>query len=72
MIIYIEGNIGSGKSTFLDMLKMKYASNQDIVFLDEPLDSWNKITDMEGKTMLEKFYSDKEKHGFAHSRMGQN
>lgn len=68
-IISVEGNIGSGKSTFLDMLKMKYASNQDIVFIDEPLDSWNKITDMEGKTMLEKFYSDKEKHGFAFQMM---
>lgn len=68
-IISVEGNIGSGKSTFLDMLKMKYASKQDIVFLDEPLDSWNKITDMEGKTMLEKFYSDKEKHSFAFQMM---
>ena len=68
-IISVEGNIGSGKSTFLDMLKMKYANNQDIVFLDEPLDAWSKITDENGTTMLEKFYNDKEKHSFAFQMM---
>ena len=38
IIISIEGNIGSGKSTLVDRLKHLYQSKDDIFFLQEPVD----------------------------------
>jgi len=57
-IISIEGNIGSGKSTFLDFLK-KSLQNPRICFLDEPIQEWNSVVDEHGVTILEKFYESK-------------
>lgn len=59
-VISIDGNIGSGKSTLLAKLKEHYADNDHVVFLKEPVDDWEKITDENGITMLEKFYSNQE------------
>ena len=63
-IISIEGNIGAGKSTLVEQLKKRYADNTDIVFLQEPVDSWQAIT-QSGKTMLELFYENQQKYSFA-------
>lgn len=60
MIISIEGNIGSGKSTILNILKEKY---DNVVFVDEPVSEWNDIKD-NGKSILELFYEDKDKYSF--------
>lgn len=68
-IVSIEGNIGSGKSTFLENLKKHYKSNEHIVFLREPVDEWEKIKDQNGNTMLQKFYADQEKYSFAFQMM---
>ena len=68
-IISIEGNIGSGKSTLMTRLKQEYASNPNIVFLQEPVDEWNTIRDKEGRTMIEKFYADQEKYSFSFQMM---
>lgn len=67
-IISIEGNIGSGKSTLLAKLKEKY-KNDNIIFLREPVDLWEKICDSNGETMLQKFYNDQEKEAFAFQMM---
>jgi deoxyadenosine/deoxycytidine kinase len=67
-IVSVDGNIGSGKSTLLSSLRKYYNDiNNDIniVFLDEPVDEWEKIKDENGVTMLEKFYSDPEKYSFS-------
>jgi deoxyadenosine/deoxycytidine kinase len=63
-IITIEGNIGAGKSTLVDLLKTKYADRTDVMFLQEPVDVWSKIT-QDGKTMLELFYGDQPRYSFA-------
>jgi deoxyadenosine/deoxycytidine kinase len=68
-IISIEGNIGSGKSTFLENLKKHYKGNENIVFLREPVDEWEKIKDKNGNTMLQKFYADQDKYSFAFQMM---
>lgn len=67
-IISIEGNIGSGKSTLIKNLKKKYNNNK-ICFLDEPLSIWESIKDMEGNSMLTKFYDNKQKYAFAFQMM---
>ena len=59
-IISIEGNIGSGKSTFITYLKEK--TTMDIVFVDEPVDEWSQIKDTDGKSILEKFYENQKEY----------
>ena len=44
-IIVIQGNIGSGKSTFVEKLKTKYENNPKMCFLQEPVSEWLKIKD---------------------------
>lgn len=65
-IISIEGNIGSGKSTFLSYLKEYYRKNADVIFLREPVDIWEKVKDpVTNESMLEKFYADQPKYAFS-------
>lgn len=61
MLISIEGNIGSGKSTIIDFLKS--LNNENIVFVDEPVDEWLKIKSNK-KNALELFYEDQSKNAF--------
>ena len=70
MIISVEGNIGSGKSTLVDNLK-RHLSNKEInyVFVQEPVDIWNTITDKEGEPILTKFYRDQERYSFSFQMM---
>ena len=67
-IYSVEGNIGSGKSTLVSVLKKYYAS-EPIVFLDEPVDEWSKIKDTSGETILSKFYADQSKYAFSFQMM---
>lgn len=64
-IISIDGNIGSGKSTLMEELKAHYSSNKNVVFLKEPVDEWETITDENGISILEKFYETPSKYGFS-------
>ena len=55
-IISIDGNIGSGKSTFVQKMKQEFNDNNKIIFIDEPVDEWSNICDKNGETILSKFY----------------
>lgn len=69
-IISIEGNIGSGKSTFVCFLKnQSQFQKQGIIFLQEPVNEWTSITDKEGETILTKFYKDQDKYAFSFQMM---
>ena len=68
IIISIEGNIGSGKSTIVDYLKNNY-TDKNIVYLQEPVDEWNNIKDENNITILEKFYANQTKYSFAFQMM---
>ena len=63
----VEGNIGSGKSTFLNVLKdeLKHVNGIPVVFVEEPVGEWETIQSEDGKTMIELFYADKEKYAFS-------
>lgn len=63
MIISIEGNIGSGKSTLVKLLNEKFNSPQ-IHFLSEPVDEWSNFMDENGENILTKFYKNQEKYSF--------
>lgn len=68
-IISLEGNIGSGKSTLLSHLKAQYAADPTICFLDEPVKVWDTITDVNGVTILEKYYADQKRYAFSFQMM---
>jgi len=78
IIISIDGNIGSGKSTIVKYLKdnfKEYIINEtgneyNICILEEPVNVWNEIIDeKDGKNIIEKYYEDQEKYGFAFQMM---
>lgn len=59
IVCFIEGNIGSGKSTFIKQLQKYYLNAQ---FFQEPVDLWLKTCDSDGKNILSYFYDDMKKH----------
>ena len=71
-IFSIEGNIGSGKSSYVKFLKEKYKkiSGLQVIYLPEPVKSWEKIKDeTTGENIIEKFYKDQKKYSFAFQMM---
>lgn len=65
-IISVEGNIGSGKSTFVEFLRK---SIPNAIFLQEPVKEWNEVRDHTNETMLEKFYKDQSRYSFSFQMM---
>jgi thymidylate kinase len=57
-MIFVEGNIGTGKSTFLTHL-----SKHCKVIL-EPVDEWTQMKNANGKNILEEFYSDPARNAY--------
>ena len=62
VIISLEGNIGTGKSTMMQLLKNKLGDNAE--YIDEPVDKWLQIKDKNGKDILKTFYDNKERWGY--------
>jgi len=61
IIISIDGNIGAGKSTFLNQLKQNYPNFN---YIDEPVDIWTKFTNDENQSLLELYYKDKSRWAY--------
>jgi deoxyadenosine/deoxycytidine kinase len=57
-MFFVEGNIGTGKSTFLTHLSHEFK-----VIL-EPVDEWMKMKNANGKSILEEFYSDPKRNAY--------
>ena len=71
IIISIDGNIGSGKSSITKYLEKNFSvfcknHNKDlhICFLQEPVDEWESIVDFDNKNIITKFYENNEKYAF--------
>jgi len=64
MIISIEGNIGSGKSTFFNYIKEQLSDRTDIIFVEEPVDKWMSIKDSNGINLLQQFYNHPYEYAF--------
>ena len=56
----VEGNIGAGKSTFLDYIKKYYAESGLISIHDEPIETWRNLN---GHNILDKFYKFPARYG---------
>lgn len=61
-IFFIEGNIGSGKSTFLNRIP-DFIDDCQIIL--EPLNIWQKLKDSDSVNILDHFYKDMNKHAYA-------
>lgn len=56
---FIEGNVGTGKSTFLRKLK---ELGINVIF--EPVDEWTSIKNSNGRNLLEEFYNDQKRYAY--------
>ena len=61
LILSIEGNIGSGKSTVLQKLR---EAHPDWIFVDEPVNDWLALKNAKGESLLEVFYKDKQRWSY--------
>ena len=57
MLISIEGNIATGKSTHFEYIKTLQLDK--VYFVDEPVEEWRNIKDKNNMNALECFYNDK-------------
>jgi deoxyadenosine/deoxycytidine kinase len=69
IIICIEGNISSGKSTTVNELKEMFKDNKRVCFLLEPLSIWESIRDNENNNMITKFYGNIKRYAFSFQMM---
>jgi len=67
MIISVEGNIGVGKSTFIE--KVLINNFEDYEKVSEPVELWKTITDENEKNILELFYTDKKRWAYSFQNM---
>jgi deoxyadenosine/deoxycytidine kinase len=70
-IFTVDGNIGSGKSTLIKLMKKKYEAfaNTRVVYLPEPVDIWESIKDKNGKNVIESYYENQVKFAFPFQMM---
>jgi deoxyadenosine/deoxycytidine kinase len=61
-IIFVEGNIGTGKTTFLNLVQ-KHVDNVQCIL--EPVDKWTGLSDSSGKNILHYFYENMEKYTYS-------
>ena len=69
IIISIDGNIGSGKSTLYTDLQTHFSNRTDICFVPEPVDSWTKIVDVDKTPILTNLYKDTKRYAFRFQMM---
>lgn len=70
LMISVEGNISSGKSTLVQALCEHYAAREDeICFLQEPVKQWKEIQDADGNDMITKYYNNIKHYSFAFQMM---
>ena len=68
-IISIEGNMGAGKTTFINTLQEYFKDKHPIHILEEPVSLWQSIKDKEDKDILSHFYEDQSKWAFSFQMM---
>jgi len=61
VFITVEGNIGGGKTTMINLLRKHYP---EFEIIDEPVDVWTSMKDEEGRSLLELFYNDKQRWSY--------
>ena len=60
--IVVEGNIGSGKSTMLKILKEMFATKLEVLY--EPVNDWQNMKNKDGSNLLGVFYNDISRYSY--------
>lgn len=63
-IFEIQGNIGVGKTTFLENIASDEFFKNVSIFIPEPVDEWKKITDEDGINLLQNFYMNMKRYSY--------
>jgi deoxyadenosine/deoxycytidine kinase len=67
-VFVVDGNIGSGKSTFLRMLQDRYENNKaglyTVEIIQEPVDEWMKIRNEENVSLFELYYKNPKQYAY--------
>ena len=58
----IEGNIGSGKTTFIKFLTEYSSNKKNLIILPEPLALWENIVNSDGDNVLTSLYKNQERN----------
>lgn len=61
IVVSVDGNIGSGKSTLVEIIKKSISNYRT---LKEPLVVWENVVDSEKGNIITKFYSDKQRWAY--------
>lgn len=61
-VYFVEGNIGTGKSTFLKMIESLNNPKYQVIY--EPVDVWTNFKDSSGKNILQYFYEDPKRFAY--------
>ena len=56
LLVSIEGNIGSGKSTLMNQLR---GGRAEWIFIEEPVSLWSSLRNEDGNSLLQLFYKDR-------------
>ena len=62
ILISVEGNVGAGKSTLIELLKDRH---KDWNFIAEPVDMWSSIKNERGESLLEVYYRDRKRWSYS-------
>jgi len=68
-VISIEGNIGAGKSTFIEIIRNRFYKEKQAVIVPEPVELWKNIKDENGENILNKFYGDISRWSYSFQNM---
>jgi len=60
-IFTVEGNIGAGKTTFLERLRVVWP---EAIIVLEPVGTWMSIKESDGSSLLDHFYADKKRWSY--------
>jgi deoxycitidine kinase len=63
-LVSIEGNISSGKSTIVKILRERTKTNNQFMIVDEPIDTWESIKNKNGQSIFQAFYENPTELGF--------
>ena len=58
----MEGNVGAGKSSLIEVLKSRH---KDWNFIAEPVDVWSSIKSDNGESLLEVYYKDRKRWSYS-------
>ena len=70
-ILIIEGNIGSGKTTCMEIVKSKLEKSYNCITVQEPTKEWVACKNVDGISHLEAFYNNSRQEAFSFQLFAQ-